>query len=101
MARLVFLKASSQMTMAKTPQPAQSLKDMFEAELADEREAISFYTEAAREAFETGHIGTRTLFEKIVLDEEQHMAWLELQLDLLERIGEKTCVAKYVSVSEE
>jgi bacterioferritin len=101
MARLVFLKESPQMTMAKTPERAQSLKDMFEADLADEREAIGFYTEAAREAFETGDIGTRTLFEKIVLDEEQHMAWLDLQLDLLERIGEKTYIAKYVSAGDE
>ena len=101
MARLVFLEELPQMTMAKAPQRAQSPKDMFEADLADEREAIGFYTEAAREAFETGDIGTRALFEKIVLDEEQHMAWLELQLDLLERIGEKTYVDKYISVGEE
>jgi bacterioferritin len=101
MARLMFLKESPEMKMAKPPQRAQALKDMFDADLADEREAITFYTEAAQTASEIGDIGTRSLFEKIVLDEEQHMAWLELQLDLLSRIGEKMYVSKYMGEIDE
>ncbi len=97
MARLMFLSASPEVKMAKPPQRAQSLKDMFEADLADEKEAISFYTEAARAAYESGDVGTRALFEKIVLDEEGHMSWLETQLGLLARMGEKAFTAKYVS----
>ncbi len=43
----------------------------------------------------------RPLFEEIVLDEEGHKGWLELQLDLIERLGEKTYSAKLVSIGEE
>ncbi len=45
---------------------------------------------------EDGDIGTSTIFERIALDEEQHMSWLELQLDLLQRMGEPAFIAKYV-----
>lgn len=100
MERIMFLKGSPELKMAKPPQRAQSLKDMFEADLADEREAIDFYTKASQQAAADGDIGTRILFEKIALDEEGHMAWLELQLDLIERIGEKTYIAKHMSVGE-
>ncbi len=97
MERLFFLKESPEMKFDKTPQRAQSLKDMFEADLSDEKEAIEFYTKAAKTAYEAGDVGSRALFERIVLDEEGHMAWLELQLDLLGRIGEKAYIAKHMS----
>ncbi|WP_346909330.1 bacterioferritin [uncultured Roseibium sp.] len=101
MARIMFLKGSPELKFAKQPERAQTLKDMFEADLADEKDAISFYTKASQEAAAAGDIGSRTLFEKIVLDEEGHMSWLELQLDLLERIGEKTYVSKHISTGHD
>ena len=101
MNRIMFLNGSPQLTPAKTPQRSQTLKDMFEADLADEKGAIRFYTEAAEAAVAAGDIGTRTLFEKIVLDEEGHLAWLELQLDLLDRIGEQAYVAKNVTIARD
>jgi len=70
---------------------------MFKADLADEKEAIAFYAEAARHAMEVGDIGTRVLFEKAVLDEEGHKNWLELQLSLIERVGEAVFSANFIS----
>jgi len=94
MTRILFLKGAPEMTLAKTPLRATSLKEMFESDLADEKEAIVFYTKASMQATEDGDIGTRTLFERIALDEEGHMSWLELQLDLLQRMGEPAYIAK-------
>jgi len=96
MMRIMFLKGEPQLTMAKTPVLAPSLKEMFEADLTDETEAIEFYTKASMQASEDGDIGTRTLFERIALDEEQHVSWLELQLDLLARMGEPAYIAKHM-----
>lgn len=99
--RIMFLKGNPEIAFDKPPARAQSLTDMFETDLADEKEAIEFYTKAAGEAAEEGDIGSRTLFEKIVLDEEGHMAWLELQLDLIARMGEPAYVAKHISAPGE
>lgn len=99
--RILFLKATPEIGFDKPPQMAKSLPDMFRADLADEEEAIAFYTKAAQHATELGDIGSRTLFEEIVLEEEGHKAWLELQLDLIERLGEKTYSAKFMSVDED
>jgi bacterioferritin len=95
--RIMFLNGKPQMGFAKKPEQAATLADMFKADLADEEDAIAFYTKAAQQANEVGDIGTRTLFEKIVLDEEGHKSWLELQLSLLERLGDQAFSAKYVS----
>lgn len=72
------------------------MKEMFEANLPDEKEAIEFYTKASIQASEDGDIGTRSLFERIALDEEEHMSWLELQLDLLARMGEPAYISKHM-----
>lgn len=97
MERILFLKGQPVLEMANTPVMAESLVKMFKADLADEKDAIKFYTKAAQQAAEEGDIGTRTLFEKIVMDEEGHMSWLELQLDLIKRMGEPAYIAKHMS----
>ena len=99
--RLYFLKTKPEMGFDKAPVAAETLPAMFQGDLADEEEAISFYSQAAMHAAEVGDIGTRTLFEKIVLDEEGHKGWLELQLDLIERLGEKSDSAKLGSFADE
>lgn len=94
--RLIFLGGSPVMKPAKTTKQAKSLKAMFEADLADEKDAIAFYTKAARAASEEADIGTRNLFEQTALDEEGHMAWLDLQLSLLDRMGEPAYIAMQI-----
>ena len=95
--RIIFLNGKPEIEFAKKPQQASTLAKMFSEDLADEEGAIAFYTKAAQQANEVGDIGTRTLFEKVLLEEEGHKSWLELQLSLLERLGEKAFSARYVS----
>ncbi|WP_404308723.1 bacterioferritin [Neorhodopirellula lusitana] len=96
--RILFLKGCPKLELEKTPVQASSLKEMFEMDLADEQEAIEFYTTASIQASEEHDIGTRQLFERIAIDEEGHAGWLELQLDLLERMGEPSYIAKHMTV---
>lgn len=98
--RIMFLKGDPEIAFEKPVHRAQSLTDMFRADLAAEEEAIGFYVRASKAAFEAGDLGTRVLFEEIALDEEGHKAWLEGQLDLIERLGEKTYSAKFVTVGD-
>lgn len=101
MNRIIFLKGEPNLALAKTPMIAGSLVEMFETDLADEKEAIEFYTSASHKAEDDADIGTREIFERIVMDEEGHMRWLELQLDLLSKMGESTYIAKHMSAPGE
>ncbi|WP_417737552.1 bacterioferritin [Rosistilla oblonga] len=101
LARILFLNGEPELALQKTPVVAHSLKEMFEVDLADEREAICFYSAAAQKAAEEGDLGSRMLFERIALDEEGHIGWLELQLSLLDRMGEPAYIAKHMSVEGE
>jgi bacterioferritin len=95
--RIMFLGGTPKLEAAKTPQKAESLKAQFEADKQEEGGAIEFYTKAARQAFESDDIGTRALFERIVQDEEGHWEWLDLQLDLLRKMGEPAFMTNYMS----
>ncbi|GAW34897.1 bacterioferritin [Roseovarius sp. A-2] len=98
--RMVFLGGSPELKSAKVPTAAKSLKAMFEADLADEKSSLDFYTTAASEADQARDIGTRDLFEQTALDEEGHMTWLKLQLTLLDRMGEPAFIAMQVKETE-
>jgi hypothetical protein len=67
------------------------------SDLSNEKEALAFCTTAAYHATDDHDLGTRQLFKKIAIDEEGQMSWLELQLDLLEKIGEPAYIAKFMS----
>lgn len=99
--RIMFLKGTPQIAFAKQPKRVETLQEMFQIDLADEQEAIEFYLQAAKQAYDANDVGSRMLFEQIAMDEEGHKAWLELQLDLIERIGEKAYSAKLVSFALE
>ncbi len=99
--RIMFLGGDPKIEAAKAPHRSESLKDMFEADLADENDAVQFYTVAAQTAANASDVGTRTIFEQILLDEEGHMSWLQLQLDLLQRMGEPAYIARHITVTGE
>ena len=56
-------------------------------DLSAEEEAVKAYNEGIRLAAEVGDNGTRELLESILKDEEQHLDWLEAQLDQIEQMG--------------
>ncbi|QIE56673.1 bacterioferritin [Pikeienuella piscinae] len=97
MERVLFLGGDPVIAFANTPKRAGSLVEMFQSDLADEKEAVAFYSQSAKDADAENDLGSRKLFEEIALDEEGHKAWLEMQLGLIERIGESAYSAKQVT----
>lgn len=97
MTRIFELGGVPEVGFANTPKAAGSLHAMFTDDLKDEKEAIRTYTEASKLAYESNDLKSRALFEEIALEEEGHKEWLELQLSLLNRLGEERYAFKYVS----
>ncbi|MBM1221435.1 MAG: bacterioferritin [Alphaproteobacteria bacterium] len=95
--RIMFLGGTPELSPTKTPAMAETLQSMFEDDKTEEKGAIEFYSKAARDAYEANDIGTRTLFETIVIDEEGHWDWLDRQLATLKRMGEPAFMSIYMS----
>lgn len=95
--RILFLDGEPEIVAAKPPKRSESLKELFAADLEEESGAIEFYAEAARAADDDRDVGTRVLFERILVDEEGHKDWLAQQLQLLGRMGEPTYMLQNMS----
>lgn len=52
-----------------------------------EADAIKAYNNAIKVAADVGDNGTKDLLESILKDEENHIDWIETQLELIEQLG--------------
>ena len=52
-----------------------------------EEMAIKAYNDAIKLAVEVGDNGSRDLFEEILEDEEEHIDWIESQMDQIDQMG--------------
>ena len=62
---------------------------MLECDLALEHEALPELKEAIAYCEQIGDFVSRDLFQSILESEEEHIDWIETQLDLIARIGEQ------------
>ncbi len=85
--RILFLEGMPIVSKLNEIQIGSDVKAQFESDLAAERMAVKAYNEGIELAVESGDNGTRALLESILADEEDHVDWLEAQLDQIEQIG--------------
>jgi bacterioferritin len=65
-------------------------------DLGVEEEAIHGYNESIRLAADVGDNGTRELFQAILKDEEDHISWIEAQLDQIKQVGPQNYLGKHI-----
>ena len=65
----------------------ENVVEQFEADLALEVEAVKRLNEGVELAVSKGDNGTRHLFEDILVHEEEHVDWIETQLETIRQIG--------------
>lgn len=61
-----------------------------------EREAIERYNRGVALAREKGDNGTRELFERLLVEEEEHADWAETQLEAIALVGEENYLAQHL-----
>jgi len=91
-ARILFLGGHPNMQTLAPLRIGENVKEILEADLAGEHEALSAYKEAREVCEKEGDYVSKNLFEELLADEEGHVDFLETQLELLANIGqEKYC----------
>ena len=64
-----------------------SVKEQFSNDLEAEKRAIAGYNGAIKTTYEAGDHGTRVILESILTDEEDHLDWIETQLEQIDQMG--------------
>jgi bacterioferritin len=86
-ARILFLEGRPTVSQLNQVNIGADVAAQLANDHAAEEGAIETYNDGIRLAVEVGDNGTRELFESILKEEEEHIDWLEAQLDQIKQMG--------------
>jgi bacterioferritin len=85
--RIIFLEGFPNMQVIDPLHIGQTVKEVLECDLQAEYNARALYQEAATYCHSVQDYVSRDLFEELMHDEEEHIDFLETQLDLVAKLG--------------
>jgi bacterioferritin len=85
--RIIFLDGMPNMQVLDPLRIGQTVKEILDCDLQSEMCARTLYEEAATYCYTIKDYVTRDLFERLMHDEENHIDFLETQLDLVAKVG--------------
>ena len=97
MERILFLDGMPKMHELFPLRIGQSVKGQIENDLALELEAVARLNLAVKESTAAGDNSSRELFESILNDEEEHVDFLEAQLQMIQEMGIERYLARQMA----
>src|SRR3954464_8983986 len=85
--RILFLDGFPNLQVLDPLRIGQNVKEIIDCDLASEIAARTLYQEAPTHCHSVKDYVSRDLFESIMKDEEDHIDFLETQLDLVAKLG--------------
>lgn len=85
--RILFLKGEVELKASKDVEKITDVSKMLEMALALEEEAVEMYNNFAKQCGENGDSVTKTLFENVIMEEENHVDQFDTECDNLRDFG--------------
>jgi bacterioferritin len=92
--RILFLDGVPNLQRLGNLMIGESVTEQFASDLALEMAALELLRTCIAAALEAGDTGSRELFEHILVNEEEHIDWLETQMAAIERTGLENYLAE-------
>ena len=86
-ARILFLEGTPTVSKLNPMSIGADVPKQLQSDLQSELGAVKLYNDVIRLADEVGDATTRNLLESILKDEDDHVDWLEEQLDQIAQLG--------------
>ena len=94
--RLLYLEGIPNLQRYNKINIGETPKEQLELDLAMEHEAVLRFNRGVALCRDLGDNGSREMLEKMLVSEEEHVDWLETQLDLIARLGEERYLAQQI-----
>ena len=85
--RIIFLEGVPEIARYDVIRVGTSVKEQFEHDLKLETKGVKAYNDAVALCIKENDGGSRDLLETILVESEEHVDWLESQLDLIGKVG--------------
>jgi bacterioferritin len=94
--RILFLAGVPNVQRLGKVRVGETVPEQLELDYALEQEAIPRLNKAIGLAVKVKDNGTRELLEEILTSEDEHVDWLEAQLELIKQVGEQNYLAQQI-----
>ena len=98
MDRILYFEGVPNMQKYMKINVGKTVPEMMKVDLALEHDAVKRLNRGIALVTEKGDNGTRALFEKILVSEEEHIDWLEAQLQQIKDLGAENYLAQQIEV---
>jgi bacterioferritin len=98
--RIIFLEGHPNMQTLDPLHIGQNTKEVLDADLALEMSARALYQDAATHCHSVRDYVTRDMFEELMSQEEEHIDFLETQIDLFHDLGPELHAHAHVGDAE-
>jgi bacterioferritin len=94
--RILYFEGVPNMQKYMKINVGKTVPDMMKVDHALELDAVKRLNHGIAIATEKGDNGTRALFEKILVSEEEHIDWIEAQIQQIKDIGAENYLAQQI-----
>ncbi|HTJ68029.1 MAG TPA: bacterioferritin [Actinospica sp.] len=98
--RIIFLDGLPNFQKLSPLRIGQTVTEMFECDMKVELEAVERLRRGIKLMRDKDDVTSANIFEDILADEEEHIDYLETQLDLVKKLGEPLYLAQLVQQPE-
>ncbi len=95
-ARILFLEGFPNMQMLNPLRIGEDVEEVLRADLASEIDARALYLEAAAYCVLINDRVSKNIFEEVTQSEEEHIDFLETQLELIKQLGVALYAQKHI-----
>jgi bacterioferritin len=99
--RILFLEGVPEIARYDVIRAGNDVKDQFQVDLELETNGVKTYNEAVALFAQKNDTGSRDLAERILVDSEEHVDWLETQLNIIDQIGIERYLAEQLGEDDD
>jgi bacterioferritin len=98
--RVLYLEGVPNMQRLSKVRVGETVQEQLKLDLALEVEAVKLLNKTIELAVSVRDNGSRELLEKLLVDEEEHVDWLESQLELIKQVGLENYLSEQIHEHE-
>ncbi len=85
--RILYLEGLPNMQRLGTVKIGETVPEQLKADLDKEKSMVKMLTEGIHHCTKVGDFATRHMLEDMVKDEEEHIDWIETQMETIKQVG--------------